>query len=308
MMANPVAMQTDAEAARSPTQAAGDTDDTVARLEALLVARSGEVRALNEELARVRVILRDAVGRPAVDAVGAAAGASDAPGTSDAELVRLREERDRAVARAVAAEAARVEASFALDEARGQLAVARVAGARGDAGDAMLAGRERGLRARLAETLEQRDVAEARRTLLEDDFAQASRRVRELERELAEAQERIDLAVARAARPEGDAAAQASLTELRGELAGLRARSEEAELAFESARVALGRAQAAWDVERGEHAARIAGARAALAESRAGLQEFAGAVRAVTRAPEPVMEPTLVGVDAPASTRPPRAS
>lgn len=281
-----------------------DTQDEVARLEALLAARSVEARALAEELGRVRAILRDAVARPPVP--GAAEGAP----VADADAARLREERDAAVARAVLAEATRVEERFELDEARGRLAAMAVGqGGADGAHEARLAGRERGLKARLAETLEQRDSAEARLTLVEDDLAQVSRRAIALERELAEAQERVDLAVAQATQSDAaaGAAAHADVTEMRGELAGLRARSEEAEDAFESARLALARALAQGAEERRAAEERLARAKAALAEARSTLRDLAGSIRKVARAtPEGAMEPTLVGVDSPASVRPPR--
>lgn len=294
-------MQNDADPAAGARDVSPDAQDEVARLEALLAARSAEVRALADELARVRVILRDALTPPPTLSPDAA---------SDPDVARLRDERDAAVARAVEAEAARVAERFELDEARGRLAAMPVGqGAHGEARAAELAGRERGLRARLAETLEQRDTAEARLALIEDDLAQATGRALRLERDLVEAQERVDFAVAQATRSDTDAAAQANLTQLRGELAGLRARSEEAENAFESARVALVRALAGASEEGRARRACVANAKAALGEARTSLREVAGAIRAVARpAPEGAMEPTLVGVDAPASVRPPRSS
>lgn len=296
-------MQNDTEPASGEPEASVDTQDEVARLEALLAARSIEARALSEELGRVRTILRDAVARPPIQ------GPSE--GASDVDAARLRQERDAAVARAVLAEATRVEERFELDEARGRLAAMATGrgGGAHEAREAQLVGRERGLKARLAETLEQRDSAEARLTLVEDDLAQALRRAIALERELADAHERVDVAVAQATRSDQGVASHANVTEMRGELAGLRARSEEAEGAFESARLALARALAQAGDERRAAEERLARAKAALAEARAALRDVAASIHAVARpTSERAMEPTLVGVDAPASVRPPRGT
>ena len=96
---------------------------------------------------------------------------------------------------------------------------------------ARLNGTVRGLKSALAEAEESRDSASARLLLAEQDLAMLAGRARMLERELAEAREQIELEAlhsrALAQKLEGSLPA-AVAARLGGEIAGLRARCDDA--------------------------------------------------------------------------------
>jgi chromosome segregation ATPase len=175
-----------------PEPPSSEDDPEVARLEEHLRSRASELQALRARVTRAEGVVRDLMAQLES---AARAEAARPPASSDDQALR------DARARAIEAEVARAEAQLRCDEALGHLAdlEARQALAqqRGHE-DAAAEGRERGLRAALAESEELRDVAIARVTLLDHDlkFAQAARA--ESERELAELREQLELALAHA--------------------------------------------------------------------------------------------------------------
>jgi hypothetical protein len=202
----------------------------VAQLEALLDTRSRELQEQRAEVARIRVLLRDAVDH----------FESSAAAASEQVMAEMRRERDQAVVRALESEAARADIRFRLDEVMGHLAAAGAAegalpGERLDVTCARLSGTVRGLLSALAETQEGREVAQARLMLAEQDLAELRGTARELERDQAEAREQIELEQMKGRqwterfRGGLDAAAAAAL---RGERDGMRACRDEAERAF----------------------------------------------------------------------------
>jgi hypothetical protein len=211
----------------------------IVRLEGLLAASALEGKAQREEATRLRSLLRDALRHfEDLALAGPAAGGAREPS------------HDQAVVRALEAEAGRAELQFQLDELMGHVAVA--GGDDGRLGEpldvayARLSGTARGLLSALAETQDGRDVARARLLLLEQDFAALHAHNHTLERELAEAQEHVELQLVRA-RGLADqlerAAFSPEVEALRGELAGVRARSIETQRALEAAVVGLERSQ-----------------------------------------------------------------
>lgn len=201
--------------------AAEPATDEYERLEQALAERAHVVGELGREVERRAVIIRDVVeelaearrdlaiagSAPAAAAApgGGLQAAGGSPGGNGAsagaqvhhELDRLRNEREASVERALGAEAARAEATFALDELRGRFAaVERERDARARA-EAALEGAVRGLRARVAELGEARDGVEARLALARLDRAQTGERILELERALAEARDQFELELVR---------------------------------------------------------------------------------------------------------------
>lgn len=224
-LASPAVEQAAAEAAYAELRS------DVARLEELLTEQSVALREARAEAEQLRAIGRDTASR--FDALPDAA----------AELGRARVERDHAAARAIEAEAGRAELAFQLDEVRGHLlAVGAAEG--GLPGEplhttcARLTGTVRGLLAARAEADERRDTGWARALLLEQDLEDARIAVRSLERDLGETREQHELALVEARTLAGQLAGTVgarAAAELRGELAGLRARADEAELALSRA-------------------------------------------------------------------------
>jgi hypothetical protein len=214
--------------------AAGEDENEaeVARLEGLLAVRAREIVLQRTERTRLERLLREAATRfETAPVTGAAA----------ADTVELTRQRDVAMARALEAEAARAEMSLRIDELMGHWAHRSNEDRPGEALDvtcARLAGTVRGQQLALAEAEEGRDVAEARLLLLEQDLEQRHRQSRVLERELHEARELAELELVRTrgltAELEGALRAPHA-AELKGELAGLRARLLEAERAAEHA-------------------------------------------------------------------------
>jgi septal ring factor EnvC (AmiA/AmiB activator) len=203
-----------------------------------------------------------------------------------AGLAALRAEHGRVLERALEAEAGRAEAAFRLDEVMGHLLIARessVAGApapvptratpvpapvapsqdEAAAIQARLTGTVRGLTAALSESEEARDMANARRLLVEHDLEEARERVTALSRQLAEARDQAELgdvqSRALAARLAGSLDVRAAGA-VRGEALGARFRLDEAERAL---------AVLAQDLDAGQ--ADAADLRQSLGEARAEL-------------------------------------
>lgn len=171
-----------------------------AALEAALEARGQELIELKAEVERRGILARDLIEelREARGWVRTPESTPEPPPPdSDAERGQLQ----AAVERAVAAETARAELSFQLDEVRGKLALLQQESSNELEAlrrvEAELHGTVRGLRARLAELEEQHRLTQARLALLEDDRAAAEARNRRLTRELAEAREKIELGIVR---------------------------------------------------------------------------------------------------------------
>lgn len=208
-----VAVSTSAAESPSESDHPLGAEQEVARLEALLAARSRDLGALRREFERRSQLLQEAL--------------THMPSASAGELEALRRGYEAAVDRAVEAELARAELTFTLDETRAQLAAAPESGMVSDVRE------QRGLYARVAQLEETEGTLHARLVLAEQDRDAARQRVRELERELAMEGERVELAVARERTLAG---AQNSRTaSLAGETAGLRARAEETERALRAA-------------------------------------------------------------------------
>lgn len=165
----------------------------VERLEEALRTRGEELRELRAEMDR-----RDALERDLVEQIR-----SNADDTH-----RLTSERDRAIARAVEAEAERIETALRLDEVCGHLKVAGVSPedvqTTLENNCASLSGRVRGMQSRIAELEESREMAEARLVLKEQDLELARETSRMLERNLEETRERFELELARTNRAESD--------------------------------------------------------------------------------------------------------
>gem|GEM_PF-2385005 len=184
------------------------------RLEAHLAERGRALREAESELAHHATLVRDLVEelaearrapRASVSPEGSplareATPTLPAPGV-EVDEGRLIEERNRAVARALEAEAARAEARFTVDELEGRLS------ARGEEAEVLstreaeLVGRVRGLSSRLAEVQELRELADGRRALLEFDIEGARDQNISLERELGELRDHLELEMIRSRTP-----------------------------------------------------------------------------------------------------------
>ncbi|MBN1652226.1 MAG: hypothetical protein JXA30_00460 [Deltaproteobacteria bacterium] len=158
----------------------------VERMEEALRTCGDELRELRTEMDRRNALMRDLVEQT----------------RSDAEaLKRVTSERDRAVARAVEAEAGRFEAALRLDEACGHLKLAGLSPEKVhcsvEAESASLSGRVRGMQSRIAELEEAREMTEARLVLKEYELQNAQERALSLERRLEEIKERFELEISR---------------------------------------------------------------------------------------------------------------
>lgn len=238
-----------AQVAGSGTAHDADADGIadLVRLEDLLRERSRRVTTLDAELRTQRRMLRhlaDQLETLTPDA---------------ADVGALIAERDRAVARALEAEAARAEVVFRLDEVLGHLAVAREMGGAGATPEperaastpaegldrpaagttqrdvASLEGTAQGLRAALAEAEEMRDTAQARLMLLEHEVDDLRADLRRQARALAEREEALELAMLRARSLPPDTRLQARCANLLGRTQGLAARLAESERALDNA-------------------------------------------------------------------------
>lgn len=184
----------------------------VQRLEEALNERSTEVRSLREELERRGALIRDLIEqtrkRELLIAQGQKPRTTEPQPTpsegrpaaalhsADAELAKLRAERDAAVARALDAEVARVEAQLHIDELAGYVATS-AAKAAAPAEPPEKAGAEsadevRGLRSLVAKMDEAKTEAETRLASSEEQLVIAQERNRDLERQLRESNERTD--------------------------------------------------------------------------------------------------------------------
>lgn len=199
----------------------------VDRLEAALSDRARELRELRAELERRSVLIRDVTTR--WEALPQATHAPD-PTSSATDSAKLVAERDAAVARALDAEVAAMEARFRVDELAGHLAGAGAQPVDQSAELAQRDGAVRGLRSRLAETEDARDHAEARLMLAEQDLEDARARVDALRRDAFEIGERLEVEALQARTAAGD------LARARGELLGLGHRADEAERALQASR------------------------------------------------------------------------
>lgn len=213
----------------SASEAPNDTEAEVERLEQLLLEQARERRELAGELERRSELLRDACARLTE------LGPRVAEAASEHAVRTIRDERDAAVARAVEAELARAEATFRVDELMSQLLGTGRTLAEIGPGPT-----ERKLAARVAELDEQKQMAEARLLLLEDELAQERAHAAQIARERVEASERLEFELGQA-RMWAETAQQklAELADARGALLGerdgTRARLEEAERALYSA-------------------------------------------------------------------------
>jgi chromosome segregation ATPase len=177
----------------------------VEALEARLVERAHHVQALEAEVERRGLLVRDAV-------------------EEARELRRLGSGDPSAVERALAAEAARAEAQFQVDELQAQLneCLEGRAGATPTEADlealerreAELYGRARGLQSRLFELSELHELALGRLSLAEAARDERLEKERRLERELLETQEQLELALVKARGRVGEDAREARLQEL----------------------------------------------------------------------------------------------
>jgi hypothetical protein len=213
-----------------------DTGGEVARLEQLLRDQTRERRELAQELERRSALLRDACTRLTE------LGPKVAEAASEHAVRAIRDERDAAVARAVEAEVARAEATFRVDELMGQLlGTGRTLE---EIGPGPV---ERALTAKVADLEEQKQMADARLLLLEDELAQERAHSASIARERVEANERLEFELGQSRL--WAETAQLKLAELLdargallGERDGLRARMEEAERALGAAQERLSRA------------------------------------------------------------------
>jgi DNA repair exonuclease SbcCD ATPase subunit len=215
--------------------------EELARLEALLVERATRCRALASEVERRGALCRDLSRRLEALAGTGMQGGAGQPAAGSADLTRSNAERDRAVDRALEAEAGRALLGFERDEALGRLAQlqasAETAGPVAAPGVeldfARVDGARRGLTAALAEAQEARDVLDARLLLAQQDLEDTRHQLGGARRELAELREQhegegLHWNSGRARQAELELQAET----LAGERAGLQARSAEAERAF----------------------------------------------------------------------------
>lgn len=195
----------------------------VEQLEAALNARARELLELNAELERRAVLIRDLTARWERNPASVSPPAQSEPHV--ARLAKLEAERDAAVARALDAEAAALEARFQIDELAGHLTEARPDPKVMADQLAVHEGALRGLRSRLAEAEDARYRAEARLMLTEHDLDDARNEADALRRQRLELGERLEMEALRARTAETDWA------RVRGELMGTRDRADESERA-----------------------------------------------------------------------------
>lgn len=197
--------------------------DETGRLEESLRDRARELLDLRAELDRRDVLIRDLTAR--WERLGGASAVEPVGATSEAGALALTQQRDAAVARALDAEAAALEARFRLDELAGHWVNNM------DARATELSAHEgavRGLRSRLAEAEDARDQASARLLLTEHDLQDAQDQIAQGQRQYLELNERAEMEALRAHN------AADEVVRLRAELTGTRHRAEEAERAFQA--------------------------------------------------------------------------
>ena len=208
--------------AANPSAARPWTDETaseVARLEELLRERASELQSQKSRARNAETLVRDLMAQ--LEAAARLALPAD-------DLSSLR-------ARTLEAEIGRAEIQLRFDELLGHftaLSTRDDARAQVEAAQAELAGRERGLRAALAEAEENRDFAQARATLLDHDLTLMRDARADAIRETAETREQLELAITQlstlTARFEHGLASVPAET-LQGERSGLRYRLDEQE-------------------------------------------------------------------------------
>jgi chromosome segregation ATPase len=224
-----------------------------ARLEELLHERAREIRSRDEELARRATLFRDLVEELSalrehrlIDETSAAADAerrgheaAQRVTALEAQVLSARSERERAVQRALQAEAERTEAAFRVDEALGRLAEISERSGRADEErarrEAELSGFVRGLRARAAELEELRGQAEARLAMERLEVDEKSNQIKDLQRSVEELRDQLELQIVRASsagQQSAGAGHVGAFDELRAERDGLRARLEDREAAL----------------------------------------------------------------------------
>ena len=203
---------------RAPPDATAGDDvaEDYARLERALAEQGARALDLQREVDRRGTLVRDLV-----EELRTLRGGGLEPG---AEPGVSAEELEAALERAMAAEAARAEAQFQIDELMGRLAAA---GAQGGTvalpgleelslREAQLEGTVRGLRSRLAEVGEQLELAEGRLAIAHLDVEDQRRISRELEQQIGELREQLELEIVRAHAPHpGAGRADDRLAELR---------------------------------------------------------------------------------------------
>jgi len=230
-------------------------DPEVARLEAALAERGRVIGELRTEVSRRGAIVRDLVEelrKLNAGAVAAEPAVVDGAGAGTAAPASVSPEPPtisaaEAIERALDAELALTEARFRLDELTAELEALRRSGAESPEGAAgattggqssseaawaALEGRARGLAARLAETEERLRFAEARATVVDFDAEDARDKVLVLERRAAELEDEVGRLLARERAMAGDT----TLPRLRGEVAGLRHRLGDREAALVAVR------------------------------------------------------------------------
>jgi hypothetical protein len=224
-----------------------DHDREIEQLEERLRASGNEVRELRAELDRRTAIVRDLVEQARIDGL---------------DSRTLSSERDNAIARAVEAEAARVEAALRLDEVCGRLAVAGISPEEihtaSEANCAELSGRVRGMKSRIAEIEEARETAEARLVLKEHELIETQEKALSFERQLEEMKERFEIELTRTTLAPSNDKTEELVKEnalLRETCDGLLKRSTDAERLLDEARDNTAAIQAATDDIKEENAA-----------------------------------------------------
>jgi chromosome segregation ATPase len=223
--------------AASPSPARPWTDETaseVARLEELLRDRANELQTQKNRARQAEAAVRDLMAQ--LEAAARLTLPAD-------DLSSLR-------ARTLEAEIGRAEIQLRFDELLGHftaLSARDDSRAQLEAAQAELAGRERGLRAALAEAEENRDFAQARATLLDHDLTLMRDARADAIRETAETRDQLELAITQLATltarfEHGLPSVQAET--LQGERSGLRFRLDEQERAAAIASTLLQAARA----------------------------------------------------------------
>lgn len=198
--------------------------DETGRLEASLRDRARELLDLRAELDRRDVLIRDLTARWERLGGGSFAPAAQTSEAGASAAAALVQQRDTAVARALDAEAAALDARFRLDELAGHWVDMEARAMELSAHEGAL----RGLRSRLAEAEDARDQASARLLLTEHDLQDAQEQVAQGRRQYLELTERAEVEALRSHTASDEA------TRLRAELTGTRHRAEEAERAFQA--------------------------------------------------------------------------
>jgi len=230
----PHAESTDATSLSGARTWTDETAGEVARLEELLRERASELQSQKSRARTAEALVRDLMAQ--LEAAARLALPAD-------DLSSLR-------ARTLEAEIGRAEIQLRFDELLGHftaLSTRDDGRAQLEAAQAELAGRERGLRAALAEAEENRDFAYARATLLDHDLTLMRDARADAIRETAETRDQLELAITQlatlTARFEHGLASVPAET-LLGERSGLRFRLDEQERAAAIASTLLEAARA----------------------------------------------------------------